>query len=243
MGWGSFAGGAALGVLGLIGNSQSAASQYKYQMKMQEAQQQWLEKMSNTAHQREVTDLRAAGLNPLLSMGGQGASTPSSGMGQAGLTNNGETIMSAFDRGMAMRQQKNQNMSTEAQVKLLNEQAVSEGSKRDLMRSQTALNFVERALKNIHLKYAEKKELLGIQGMALQNLLTKTSTASQNQEIRESESRRMKIIQEIQESKAREQYEKEKGRNYNIFDITGEVSNRFLKKITGLDYPKPWTPL
>lgn len=69
------AGGAS--ILGSLISAGSARAANETNIKLARENREWQEYMSNTAHQRQVQDLIAAGLNPILSVSQPGASTPS----------------------------------------------------------------------------------------------------------------------------------------------------------------------
>lgn len=105
------------GLLSGASSAKAAQKAFEYNTLLIKQQQDWQERMSNTAHQREVSDLRAAGLNPILSAtGGSGASFGSASAPGMTVTpaDFGDTLSSA----LAYRQQKNNNKIADSQTKL-----------------------------------------------------------------------------------------------------------------------------
>lgn len=117
------------GGMGLIGNfmGQNAANaQAQKQMNFQE-------EMSDTAHQREVADLEAAGLNPILSALGSGASTPGGAM--APIQDFGGSLTSGAKIAQAQQAQNADIDLKHDQSNLLSTQAMTSG--------HTARNIME----------------------------------------------------------------------------------------------------
>lgn len=88
--------------------------------------------LANTAHQREVADLRAAGLNPILSAGGKGATTPDLQAPSVEPVDYGKGVAEGVTAGV------NQYQS----ARMINEQVKTQQSTQKSLDAKANLDFV-----------------------------------------------------------------------------------------------------
>lgn len=117
-------------------NMQMAREGMMFSADQAQKQMEFQERMSSTAHQREVADLRAAGLNPILSAHGGGSSTPSGASGQAQVP-----VMRNVNEGMAstaleIRRLSKDVKQAESSINLTNEQANTQKKQQNLISNQ-----------------------------------------------------------------------------------------------------------
>lgn len=109
-----------------IGSAFGAAEANKQNQAMVNQQMDFQERMANTAHGREIADLKASGLNPILSAGGGGASAPSGASAQ--MQNEAPDFSHAITSAMDAKTV-NQNLEKgEKQLTILRNQAATTGA-------------------------------------------------------------------------------------------------------------------
>lgn len=149
--------GGAISGLGSIGaslfNMDSTEKTNEANAKQAQMNREFQERMSNTAYQRGMSDMRAAGLNPILAYQKGGASSPSGA--QAALTApriEGNPVGEAVNTGLAVRR---------ANQELINMQETASNINADtsLKTSQVAKTNAERLITQANLSSAQREQI------------------------------------------------------------------------------------
>ncbi len=140
--------GAAPSVIGGLASLRGGREARAFSAQQAQKQMDFQERMSSSAHQREVADLRAAGLNPILSAtGGRGASSPGGAMavGQ-------DVVTPSVNTALSVRRQRAEVKNLEVTGKLIREQWIKTNWEANSAKQTAMMNVNSRIMSDILLQ-------------------------------------------------------------------------------------------
>ena len=184
--------GGALGGLGSLASGLFGSSSAQRQMDFQE-------RMSSTAHQREVTDLRAAGLNPMLSATHGGASSP--GGAAAQMPNPGQDLGAGVASSARMMGLELPKLESDIRTQAAQQESAyanSESSRADAVLKLTQANAIPA---DVRQKQAITNRIEQLVGPEVGNTLAHTALMKRQEEIGQATAAQVKQDTELSQAR------------------------------------------